>query len=92
MTAATLCMPNPDPGLDSTCPKCPCPLRYAVWKERAEIYECPTHGRWRLETDGLFYPYRSCLNSTNAAERRSPQIALIRPSLRGQRRHDRNML
>ena len=53
-------MPDTDPGLDVTCPNCAWKLRY-VTTDRTEgdeklthFYHCHTHGRWRLDPNGIF--------------------------------------
>jgi hypothetical protein len=47
------------PGVDTSCPLCGKPMRYAEsvpgdTLSLIHIYECQEHGRWRLEVDGSF--------------------------------------
>ena len=54
----TWTMPVPtDPGLPVNCPSCGLPLEHLSTTRDASgeihIYQCPTHGRFRLDAEGL---------------------------------------
>ena len=45
-----------DPGIKPNCPKCPRPLLYITSLDGSHYYQCPEHGGWRLDPDGLIHP------------------------------------
>ena len=68
-------MPDTDPGLDVTCPNCAWKLRY-VTTDRTEgdeklthFYHCHTHGRWRLDPNGIFHPLQQHFDEPDGSNR-----------------------